>query len=230
VKHSVDELIEIAYRNYPRGIASDDPRYTTSVEWARLVAERKRAGSTYWLWRAFLRRLGDRFPECEVQDRSLHLPAGGCDAAYSAALGLPSERYHAVAFLVGFIVPYFVVYSTRLVDAAETTGAPRSSPRAGVDVYSGDTMFVLPAEIVTAEHRAREENPARSPSTRRDVSLALSPEEQPYASWLGGEIQAASGYEPMPPEVGRVIVPDVALVCRSFGEATIHDCLFSDNW
>src|SRR5262249_48888506 len=161
---------------------SDDPRYTKSVEWARLVTERKRAGSTYWLWRAFLRRLRDRFPECEIQDGSLHLPAGGCDAAYSAALVLSSERYHAIGFLGGFIVPYFVIYSVRLVDEPETTDAPSLPPRDTVDVYVGDTMFVLPAQVVTPEYRAQAEERARVrvrlPSTRRDVSLALSPEEQ----------------------------------------------------
>jgi hypothetical protein len=45
---------------------------------------------------------------------------------------------------------------------------------------------------------------------------------------IAQEIEATYGYEPMPPEVGRVIVSDVETGGRLFGEATLYHCLFSD--
>jgi hypothetical protein len=55
--------------------------------------------------------------------------------------------------------------------------------------------------------------------------------EEPAASDLVREIEATYvGYEPIPPELGNVVVPDVALDCRNFGEATVYDCLLSTEW
>jgi hypothetical protein len=34
----------------------------------------------------------------------------------------------------------------------------------------------------------------------------------------------------MPPEVGKIIVPDVATNLRLMGQATIYDCLLGDDW
>jgi hypothetical protein len=58
-----------------------------------------------------------------------------------------------------------------------------------------------------------------------------SPGEEPAARDLAREIEATyPGYEPIPPEIGNELVPDVALDVRNFGEATIYDCLLSTNW
>lgn len=57
------------------------------------------------------------------------------------------------------------------------------------------------------------------------------PGEEPAASELAREIEATYvGYEPIPPELGEEIVPDIALDCRWYGEATIYDCLLSTYW
>jgi hypothetical protein len=34
----------------------------------------------------------------------------------------------------------------------------------------------------------------------------------------------------MPPEVGNLIVPDVATSNHGLGDARLYDCLFSDDW
>jgi hypothetical protein len=244
MKHSVDELLETVYRHYPRGVPNGvpeeapagEPRYEETEEYLRLVAARRRAGADYEPWRALLRRLRDKFPECGVQDRAFHLPSGGFDASYSAWLRLPTsapgEYEHSLGFLVSILVPYYVVYSTRTVDDPETTEALRSSQRDAVDIYIGDTMFVLPAGVVTPELKAEAEKQARErpPHVRRNLSLELSADEQPYAAWIAQDIEATFGDTPMPPEVGKVIVPDVMTGCRSFGEATLYDCLLSDQW
>jgi hypothetical protein len=38
------------------------------------------------------------------------------------------------------------------------------------------------------------------------------------------------GYEPMPPELGNQIVPDVVAGNQPMGKTTIYHCLFSDCW
>jgi hypothetical protein len=67
-------------------------------------------------------------------------------------------------------------------------------------------------------------------ATRRDISFAFTPDEQPYAESIAREIEATYGFERMPPEVGNVIVPDVSVGGRLLGEARLFDCLFSDSW
>jgi hypothetical protein len=57
------------------------------------------------------------------------------------------------------------------------------------------------------------------------------PGEEEAALDLTREIEATyPGYEPIPPELGEEVVPDVALDKRGFGQATIHDCLISQEW
>lgn len=54
------------------------------------------------------------------------------------------------------------------------------------------------------------------------------PEEEPYVREVAREIEATyRGYEPIPPELGNMLVPDVGLDARPLGEATIYDCLCS---
>jgi hypothetical protein len=62
------------------------------------------------------------------------------------------------------------------------------------------------------------------------TSFAFSSDEQPHADWLAREIEATFGCEPMPPEVGNIIVPDVATNLRLMGQATLYDCLLGDDW
>jgi hypothetical protein len=55
-------------------------------------------------------------------------------------------------------------------------------------------------------------------------------DEEPCVSALAQEIEATYGYEPIPPEIGNEIVPDLALDARALGKATIYDCLLSAVW
>ena len=57
------------------------------------------------------------------------------------------------------------------------------------------------------------------------------PGEEPAACDLAREIEVAyPGYQPIPPEIGDEVVPDVTLDKRFFGEATIYECLLSELW
>jgi hypothetical protein len=55
--------------------------------------------------------------------------------------------------------------------------------------------------------------------------------DEPVASGIAREIGATyPGYEPIPPELGKEVVPDVAMDAVALGEATIYVCLLSLVW
>jgi hypothetical protein len=63
------------------------------------------------------------------------------------------------------------------------------------------------------------------------ISFDLTPGEGPFAAVVEEEIQRElPGHERMPPEVGKIIVPEVVGGGNLYGESTIYGCLFSDNW
>ena len=65
---------------------------------------------------------------------------------------------------------------------------------------------------------------------RFEDHLNLLPSEQPYASALVEEIEATfPGYEPLPIEVGSVIVPDIVVNVHRWGEVRVYHALFTDN-
>ena len=246
MKHSTAELIDIACRYYPRGIArartpSDDPApYKNSDEHRRLVAARVEAAARRGPWRAMLTRLREQFPGRGVNDQVACCPPDFLRASYEACIELPpgpGEHGHTVSFLVSFLVPYYVVYATRFVDDPEQEAAIRRRHEKKVLLGVGGegeprVVWALPREVVKPEVLAEIDRDfeKRQPATRMVISFELSPEEQPYAATIAREIEATYGYEPMPPEVGRTIVPDIETDFRPAGEATLYDALFTESW
>jgi hypothetical protein len=231
MKHSIEELLAVVYHHYPRGVPGDDPRYQQAEEWGRLSAARRAAGAGDDAWRAMLRRLDDRCPDCYAQNGSLHLHTGAIDACYSGSLTRrtppPGERNHAVGFLVGFLVPYYVVYSDRLVeiDGVEKEGEGSPIWFDAATAYIGARFAGTPV-VAGLTPAKREPTSGR----RRNLSIVPSADDQAYWDAIVPEIEATFGCERMPPEVGRVVVPDVATNLRMLGQATLYDCLFSDQW
>ena len=57
------------------------------------------------------------------------------------------------------------------------------------------------------------------------------PDEEAYARDVAQEIERAyPGHEPIPPELGDMVIPDVALDTVGLGEATIYHCLLGTHW
>jgi hypothetical protein len=57
------------------------------------------------------------------------------------------------------------------------------------------------------------------------------PGEEPAVLDLTREIEATyPGYQPIPPELGDEVLPDLTLITSYFGDATIYLCLLSDTW
>jgi hypothetical protein len=197
VKHTIDDLLAIAYRYYPRGVTEADSGFYDTQERQRLIAARRHAG-TEERWRDMICRLDDRFPDRSIMDRSLHLASGKWDACYSGWLEMPplaGEKSRDLGFVVSFVVPYYVVYGRR----------------------------TIPIDPHDPAHQGY--------SLHHEFAFTFAADEEPYTRGLIAEIEATyPGHEPMPPEVGQVIVPDVVTSRRFINTATLFDCLFSDEW
>lgn len=227
MRHSTNELIAVAYDYYPRGRSYDDS--TETEENRRLIKARKRAGAECASWRSLLNRTSEQFPGKYVQNGSLHLSMGAMEASYAGGIFLqnaPDGRTHTVEFRVSFLVPYYFIYCERVVDDSEALKAYRESSSSVVGVFTGDECHFIPAEVADPEFRAKEERRFR----RLITSFDPSPDEAPFVTWIAREIESTFGAEWMPPEVGAVIVPDVATAARQLEEATIYDCLFTDDY
>jgi hypothetical protein len=202
VKHSTEELIEIAYQYFPRGLWESDPRYQLTEEYGRRKAARERASADHEVWRTLLRHIQARFPVEQhpgriVEDRSLFMKsttAGPVDRCYSGALSIlgraPDAGEHQLGFAVSFVVPYYIVYLAREVRLDPPTG---------------------------------------NQETRRDISFEPYPDELPFVRGIAEEVEIVfPGYEAMPPDVGNVILPDVDVLDASIN-VTLFDCLFNER-
>lgn len=231
MKTSIRSLFDAVYRHYPRNIPADDIAYKASEEYQRLAKARRDAGSgeRQSVWWAFQRRVEERFPETTVQNMSIHLPTGAHDAGYSARIALPEDkvpRRASIGVLISFLVPCYVLHRWHFEEAAPD---PEMIARAAQSrtFYLGDTMYV-----VGLDHPAAPFIPPTEigPRPEQVQGFDFFVEEQLYADWLAQEIESTWSAERMPPEIGRLRVPDVSIAGRLPGEATLYDCLFTDQW
>ncbi|WP_438032763.1 hypothetical protein [Sorangium sp. So ce204] len=227
MKCSAKELLDVVYKYYPRGIdlvdEVDVQRYKESEEYARIVQARRRAAADE-RWPALLRRIEERFPDTIVMNDSFHLPTGALDASYSFSVSLPNTTdSRTLWFHVSFLVPYYLVYSWRLVRFVRR-------PEKFRFVFGGVNFFVsrspLDPELVSD---LRDEKLHSVTFSEAYVSFDLLADELPYAEWIARDVEMSFGCERMPPEIGTILVPDVAVNLRNLGEATLYDCLFADR-
>ncbi|WP_437935138.1 hypothetical protein [Sorangium sp. So ce341] len=225
MKRTIDQLLDIVYRYYPRGIEGPDPhkfwqddsQREQTEENARLVAARIQASKDE-RWHAMRRRISERFPDVLLMNRSLHLPAGGCDACYSFTLSLPNAPdSRTLWFHVSFLAPYYVAYSYRTFDVAK-------KPDGFVVPYGINFSFSRAALGPDLVLNPDDERLNRATITRHEIVFDLAPDEQFYATWIANEIESTFGCDPMPPKVGTTLVPDVVVGMRG---ATLYDCLFT---
>ncbi|WP_437893333.1 hypothetical protein [Sorangium sp. So ce124] len=225
MKHSVRELLDVVYRYYPRGIdvieQADIQRYKETEEYGRLVVARRRAAADE-RWPALLRRIEERFPSSIVTNNSFHLPTGALDASYSFSVSLPDTTGgRTLWFHIGFLVPYYIVYGWRLIQFV------RQPERFRV-VFGGVNFFIPRSPNDSALVANSDDETLKSVTFGESyIDFELSDDELPYAEWIARDIEATFGCERMPPEVGAVLVPDVAVNPRALGKARLCDCLFT---
>ncbi|WP_433934183.1 hypothetical protein AB3662_06745 [Sorangium cellulosum] len=225
MRHTIGQLLEIVYRYHPRGIGGPDPHQfwqddshgEHTEEHARLVAARIQASKDE-RWHAMRRRISERFPDLPLMNRSLHLPAGLYDACYSFTVDLPNAPdRRTLWFHVSFLAPYYVVYSHRMIDLVR--------PPVGFVVPYGINFSIsrsaLGPDLVL---NPDDERLHSATVTRHELTFDLAPDERPCATWIAHEIESTFGSEPMPPDVGATLVPDVVVGMRG---AMLYDCLFT---
>ncbi|WP_437693255.1 hypothetical protein [Sorangium sp. So ce176] len=227
MKHSIDELLDVVYRYYPRGVGMMDDgdidvqRCMETEEHDRLVRARIQA-SKGDRWRDLRRRIRDGFPG-RFMNHSLHLPAGGYDACYSFSIDMPESTGRKLWFHVSFLVPYYIVHSERAINIVKRT-------RDSFSVKFLGLHFIVPRSPFDPRFVARHDDGRKFAIVRREyATFDLLPDEQPCAEWISGDIEATFGGERMPPEIGTVLVPDVMPGLRLPGEARLYDCLFTDQ-
>ncbi len=126
---------------------------------------------------------------------------------------------------MSFVVPYYALQSSHFEEDLETPEVPAA--KRGRIVIEGDTMYVFPPDPNAVDEEPQE----KMPRVRQVRTFVLSPDEEPFAKVIAEEIETTfPGYEPILPEVGLTVVPDVQAGNKWFGEAAIFTCLFSDNW
>ena len=207
MKHSTEELIATAYEYYPQEIPRADPRYDQTPEVARQREARVRAIARYEDWRSMLRRLAARFPEEQfpgviVQNNSLDLE--------DTTSGMLWDRCY-----VGYL--WHPVHTSK------------ESHLSLLFLIS----FVVPYYTIYSERHVfnGQLTPKGKPSTTIKRSFNLSPDELPFATAIEEEIRTTfPGHEPILPEVGLTVVPDVQAGNKWFGESTLFTCLFAHFW
>ncbi|WP_437939227.1 hypothetical protein [Sorangium sp. So ce341] len=225
MKHSVRELLDVVYRYYPRGTdvieQADIQRYKETEEYVRMVATRRRA-ATDERWPALLHRIKERFPSSIVTNDSLHLPTGSLDASYSFSFSPPdTANGRTLWFKISFIVPCYLIYGYRSIQFVKQPEKFR--------VVFGGINFFIPRSPHDPELVSNFDDEKLKCVTFNEsyIDFELSADELPYAEWIARDIEATFGCERMPPEVGIVLVPDVAVNPRTLGEARLYDCLFT---
>jgi hypothetical protein len=115
------DLLEVAYRFYPRGLFHGLPGYQESEERARQREVARRAVAEHPTWSAMLRRLGARYSFMDhsaCMQRESYLRDGDFDPAYAGCIDLPGRR---LGFYVCLLGPYYGIHRT---------GAPGEEPAA----------------------------------------------------------------------------------------------------
>jgi hypothetical protein len=203
MKHSIAELCDIVYSYFPRGMQGNEPDYKETPEYQRRMAARVPASGRFRDWCAMLDRLRARFP-AELRD-----------------IGVQNGSHFLASPGASTLDRCF-------------SGALWLHPRAPQETHHQlefYVSFVAPYFFLHSSCMSPITGPAGADDVDLRISFDLTPDEVPFAAAIEEEIQRDfPGYERMPPEVGKTIVPEVVGGGNLYGESTIYGCLFSDNW
>ena len=182
-------------------MSDEEPQYEQTQEWLRRKSARSRAIDDYEVWRTMLQRIQKRFP--------LQPPFGSMVEDKSLFLQSPTAGPTVRCFSGALWIPE---------EAPATTNAE----------VEFAVSFIAPYYVIFGSRAVPIDPPIGLRATEREVSFDLSPIELPFAMAIAEEIAISfPGYEPLTPEVGNVIVPEVSTELAHPGVATLFECLFS---
>jgi hypothetical protein len=201
MNHSAEELIAIAYQHFPRGMQDDDPRYEQTQEWLRRKSARVRASGNYGVWRTMLQRIQERFPREPPFENMVE----NRSQFLQSTTAVPTERCFSGALWM-----------------------PGDDPERPSHEIGFAVSVIAPCYVVFSSRAVPIDPPIGIRDTELQVSFNLSSVELPFARGIAEEIEISfPDHEPMPPEVGNVIVPDVSTELPHPGFATLFECMFS---
>lgn len=219
--HSVDELIQIAYRYYPRGARlltqEGGGAEKQAIEQRRLGDACRQAYTERGTFVSLLDRLQVGLPDAEICYELTHL-AAGVGASYSADIVIPPKTdNHYLRLQVSVIAPCYVIAYHRAYRISGVT-CPEFPPPPGTPPYEIEpTDTPMPHGLVWSEYSPFE------------TSLDLIPDHESYARIIASEMESTfPGYQLLAPEIGKQVVPDVIAdpgLCYKF--PTLYDCLFA---
>ena len=93
--------------------------------------------------------------------------------------------------------------------------------------------FLAPYYVVYASRVTfldRQDPANQGKGMHQSIAFTFAADEEPYARGLIAEIEATyPDHEPMPPDVGNVLVPGIVANRWPIATATLFGCLFSDE-
>lgn len=235
MKHSPQELFDLIYQYFPRGIPALHPGYQQTPEYLRLLAVQRSAADMNTPWTAMLQRLALHFPHFHLlNDFSPTRSSVNPILEYSASIALSSTADHWIEFAVSILAPYYRIQSGRVAQTPNPSEAPHVQ-----SVFSDDTCFILPANATASQiemftglrninGQEHLEPDVSAPEQICPLSFELSPDEQPIGAQIADEIELTFvGYEPLPPAIGQIIVPGIHSSLGINKGVTIYECLMS---
>lgn len=242
MKYSVDQLFEIAYHHYPRGMLLGSPAYGKTKEYHNFLNTCRQSSEKYEHFHNLMARLTEYFPQHRVMDHAVSLVTPSLVVPKCAGMielpNDPSELAHLIEFRLSLLAPYYKIYSRRIVNSDKPIQRLRQ-------IYVDDTCYTFPMDMSIAQieeclglsnlQAIIQEEPihkpsANTPSFEHIVSFELSPEEQPFGDRVAREIELNfEGYEAMPPDIGHLVVPGIGSGDGIFGHVTLYDCLMWDR-
>jgi hypothetical protein len=233
MKRNVNELIDTIYRYYPRGIDITNDKFaelrTASEENARLVATGRRAAVDE-RWRSMLRRASERFPGMLMnQSLYLHPKTECCDGGYSFTIDPHSytgiDRESTLYFHISFLTHYYVVHRLRTISAIKKERTDSFFVVVhGLRIHVARSVFDPGAVSGFADDLVKSVTVSE---TCAEFDLLC--DGRRCAELVAGDIKEIFGYEFLPPDIGKLPVPDVMTDSRFLGDATVYDCVFSDR-
>jgi hypothetical protein len=205
MRHTTQELLAIAHEYFPRGMQADDPGFPATPHAARQKAACVSASERYDAWFEMLERLRTRFPKEQFPD--LRVEDGSPFLRVATAEPLLDRCFTGRLWL------------------------PTRGPNERHHYLELLVSFVVPYYIVCSYTIGFPPDRSAMFGGEHTTRFDFSGDERPFAEALKQEIATTfPDHEPIPPDVGLTVVPDVQAGNKWFGEATIFTCLFSHSW
>jgi hypothetical protein len=166
-----------------------------------------------------------------LRQKAARVPASARYEDWRAMLRRLRERFPGVLVDNGSL--FLQVATTTDLDRCFTgkIWLPARSPTEKHHELEFLVSFVVPYYVICCVRHVFVSHAGGSPDVEIEKSFDLPADDVAFAQAIAEEIRTSfPDHEPLLPEVGLTVVPEVQAGNKWFGESTIFTCLFSDNW